>query len=282
MLAQRLPTILPDLTFEEYLEIAKIHSIAGILSNDYPLFIPRPFRNPHHTVSKSGFVGGGIFPKPGEISLAHLGVLFLDELPEFKHEILELLRTPLEERKITINRFYGSLNYPANFMMIASMNPCPCGYYGSSEKECTCSKEQISKYMHKISGPLLDRIDIHIEVQPIKYIDLANHTVSETSEKIKKRVNSAKQIQLQRYKNDKIFSNAELTPALIKKYCALSPECNSLLEKAFKTLNLSARAHDRILKLARTIADLDNSENIKLNHLAEAIQYRSLDRKYWS
>ena len=282
MLAQRLPSILPDLTFKEYLEIIKIHSIAGTLNTSDLLNMPRPFRTPHYTISKSALIGGGIIPKPGEISLAHQGVLFLDELPEFKREILDLLRTPLEDRKIALNRFYGAVDYPANFMLIASMNPCSCGYFASGIKECTCSKEQISKYIHKISGPLLDRIDIHIEVQPVQYSELSNSKTSESSEEIKKRVNTAKQIQLQRYENDNIFSNSELTPTLIKKYCRLSHECDELLKKAFISLNLSARAHDRIIKLARTIADLDNSKNIKLNHLAEAIQYRSLDRKYWS
>lgn len=282
MLATRFPSILPDLTFDEALEITKIHSIAGTLVNTNPIFTSRPFRNPHHTISKSALIGGGIIPKPGEISLAHLGVLFLDELPEFKHEILELLRTPLEERKITLNRFCGAPTYPSNFMLITSMNPCPCGYHGTTEKECTCSSDQITKYIHKISGPLLDRIDIHIEVQSLKYDELSTTKIPESSEQIRKRVNEARKIQLERYKEDKIFSNSELTPVLIKKYCPLSSECNTLLRNAFAKLKLSARAHDRIIKLARTIADLDNSQNINLNHLAEAIQYRSLDRKYWS
>lgn len=281
MLSKRITTILPDLTFKESLEVSKLHSIAGILSSNAPLILSRPFRNPHHSISKSAFIGGGIIPKPGEISLSHLGVLFLDEISEFKQDTLELLRIPLEDKKITINRLHTSLTYPSNFMLIASTNPCPCGYYGSNSKECTCSIEQISKYQHKISGPLLDRIDMHVEIQPIKYNDLTSTRKSESSSSIKKRVNLARNIQSQRYLLESIASNSELTPALIDKYCSLDNESSLLLKDAFIKLNLSARAHDRILKVARTIADLDNSENIKLNHLAEAIQYRSLDRKYW-
>lgn len=215
------------------------------------------------------------------MSLAHYGVLFLDEIAEFKHDILEVMRGPLEDRTVTISRVSNSLTYPCNFMLIASMNPCPCGYYGSPDKECTCSVEQISKYINKLSGPLLDRIDIHIEVQPVKYKDLSSSTLAESSAEIKKRVNKAREFQLNRYKNDDITSNAQLTPDLINKYCVLSDDCKKILEDAFNKLGLSARAHSRILKLARTIADLDESENIKINHLAEAIQYRSLDRKYW-
>lgn len=215
------------------------------------------------------------------MSLSHLGVLFLDEIPEFKREILELMRSPLEDSRVTISRVSGTITYPCDFMLIASMNPCPCGYYGSPDKECTCSSEQISKYINRLSGPLLDRIDIHIEVQPVKYQDLANQRPSESSIEIKARVNKARQIQLKRYYNDGITCNSQLTPALISKYCILSDDCKKLLENAFNKLNLSARAHNRILKLARTIADLDESDNIKINHLAEAIQYRSLDRKYW-
>lgn len=222
------------------------------------------------------------FLRHGEISLSHLGVLFLDEILEFKHDILELMRGPLEDKKITINRVFGSLTYPCDFMLIASMNPCPCGYYGSTSRECTCSVEQIAKYVGRLSGPLLDRIDIHVEVQPIPYNDLTSDKTAESSKDIKARVNKARKVQIERYKSDGIHSNSQLTSALIRKYCLLTDDCNSLLEKAFKRLNLSARAHDRILKLARTIADLDESENIKINHLAEAIQYRSLDRKYWS
>ncbi len=221
------------------------------------------------------------FQNLGEISLAHYGVLFLDEIPEFKRDILELMREPLEDGKITISRVNSTITYPSKFMLIASMNPCPCGYYGSKDRECNCTNEQISKYMSRISGPLLDRIDIHIEVHGVKYDDLSNDKASESSEEIKKRVNNARTIQLNRYKNDGIFCNSELSPELIKKYCKLDKDCSELLKNAFEKLGFSARAHDRVLKLARTIADLDNSKNINKKHLAEAIQYRNLDRKYW-
>ena len=281
MLVRRLPTILPDLSFDEVLEITKIHSIAGVLRQDIPLITTRPFRAPHHTASDVSLVGGGRIPKPGEISLAHYGVLFLDELPEFKKSTLEVLRGPLEDRQMTVSRVNGSFTYPANFMFAASMNPCPCGYYGSKEKDCTCSATAISKYIGKISGPLLDRIDICIEVSPVKYQKLNSDEKIETSEEIKKRVDKARKIQLERYKNVKILSNSVLTPRLIEKYCKLDKEGKRILENAFNKLKLSARAYGRILKVARTIADLDESENIKVNHIAEAIQYRSIDRKYW-
>lgn len=281
MLVRRLPTILPNLSFDEVLEITKIHSIAGVLRQDIPLITTRPFRAPHHTASDVSLVGGGRIPKPGEISLAHYGVLFLDELPEFKKSTLEVLRGPLEDRQMTVSRVNGSFTYPANFMFAASMNPCPCGYYGSKEKDCTCSATAISKYMGKISGPLLDRIDICIEVSPVKYQKLNSDEKIETSEEIKKRVDKARKIQLERYKNVKILSNSVLTPKLIEKYCKLDKEGKKILENAFNKLKLSARAYGRILKVARTIADLDESENIKVNHIAEAIQYRSIDRKYW-
>ena len=281
MLVRRLPTILPNLSFDEVLEITKIHSIAGVLRQDIPLITTRPFRAPHHTASDVSLVGGGRIPKPGEISLAHYGVLFLDELPEFKKSTLEVLRGPLEDRQMTVSRVNGSFTYPANFMFAASMNPCPCGYYGSKEKDCTCSATAISKYMGKISGPLLDRIDICIEVSPVKYQKLNSDEKIETSEEIKKRVDKARKIQLERYKNVKILSNSVLTPRLIEKYCKLDKEGKKILENAFNKLKLSARAYGRILKVARTIADLDESENIKVNHIAEAIQYRSIDRKYW-
>lgn len=281
MVVRRLPTILPDLSFDEVLEITKIHSIAGALRQDIPLITTRPFRAPHHTASDVSLVGGGRIPKPGEISLAHYGVLFLDELPEFKKSTLEVLRGPLEDRQMTVSRANGTFTYPANFMFAASMNPCPCGYYGSKEKDCTCSATAISKYMGKISGPLLDRIDICIEVSPVKYQKLNSDEKIETSEEIKKRVDKARKIQLERYKNVKILSNSVLTPKLIEKYCKLDKEGKRILENAFNKLKLSARAYGRILKVARTIADLDESENIKVNHIAEAIQYRSIDRKYW-
>ena len=281
MMARRLPGILPDLTFEESLEITKIHSIAGTLNSDESLITQRPFRSPHNTVSGVSLIGGGRIPKPGEISLAHYGVLFLDELPEFNKNTLELMRQPLEDGKVTISRVNATLTYPCNFMFVSSMNPCPCGYYGSKEKECTCNPQQIAKYMSKISGPLLDRIDIQIEVTPVKFKDLEEDNHSESSEKIKIRVNNARKIQFERYKEFAIFSNSELTPGLSEKYCRLDEKSKSILKSAFDKLGLSARAYDRILKVARTIADLDNTENILPNHLAEAIQYRSLDKKYW-
>lgn len=282
MLASRLPSILPNLTFEESLEITKIHSIAGTLPPNIPLVTKRPFRNPHHTISNSALVGGGKIPKPGEISLAHYGVLFLDEIPEFRRDVLELLREPLEDGKITICRVQSALTYPSKFMLIASMNPCPCGYYGAKDKVCVCTSDQISKYINKISGPLLDRIDIHIEVQPIKFDALSSNRPIESSKDIKERVNKARDIQVQRYKDDKIYCNSGLNPDLIKKYCFLDDESKNLLKNAFEKFGLSARAHDKILKLARTIADLDNKKNIEASHIAEAIRYRTLDRKYWN
>ena len=281
MMSRCMPSILPDLSFEEALEITKIHSIAGILPNDAPIITTRPFRAPHHTISGASLIGGGRIPKPGEISLAHYGVLFLDELPEFNKNTLELMRGPLEDEKVTISRVNASLTYPCNFMMIASMNPCPCGYYGSKEKECTCNENAITKYMGKISGPLLDRIDIHIEVQEVKYDKLNSNIESESSEKIKQRVNKARKIQQERYKEYNIYSNSELTPKLIEKYCKLESKDKEILKNAFEKLGLSARAYSRILKVARTIADLDEKENIETKHLAEAIQYRNLDKKYW-
>lgn len=281
MMARRIPSILPDLSFEEALEVTKIHSIAGTLPKEMPIITLRPYRAPHHTVSASSLVGGGRIPKPGEISLAHNGVLFLDELPEFTKSTLEVLRGPLEDRIITISRVNASLTYPCNFMFVASMNPCPCGFYGSKEKECTCTQQSIAKYMGKISGPLLDRIDIQIEVTPVKYQKLNSNSISETSEQIRNRVNKARKIQIDRYKEHNIYSNSELTPKLIEQYCKLDENCKNILQNAFEKLGLSARAHARILKVARTIADLEQKENIEQNHVLEAIQYRSLDRKYW-
>ena len=280
-MAKRIPSILPDLTFKEALEITKIHSISGTLPSGVPIISTRPFRSPHHTISNAALVGGGKIPKPGEISLAHYGVLFLDELPEFRRDILELLREPLEDGKITISRVSSSLTYPSKLMLIASMNPCPCGYYGAKDKTCSCTNEQISKYMNRISGPLLDRIDIHVEVQSVDYDSLSSDRPAESSESIKERVNKARKIQLERYKNESIYCNSELSAELIKKYCKLNDECKSLLKNSFEKLGFSARAHDRVIKLARTIADLDNSTDIQKKHIAEAIQYRSLDRKFW-
>ena len=279
MMARRIPTILPKLSFEEALEVTKIHSVAGNISENSPLIINRPFRFPHHTISKTSLVGGGDIPKPGEISLAHYGVLFLDELPEFEKSTLEVLRGPLEDGKITISRVNATLTYPSKFMLVASMNPCPCGYYGS-DKECSCSNQAINKYLGKISGPLLDRIDIQVEVSSVKYKNLNSNTQEETSEQIRKRVEETRKIQLERYKECGIYSNSELTPKLIEKYCKLDEKSKIILEKAFNKLGLSARAYARILKVARTIADMDKSENIQSTHLLEAIQYRSLDKKY--
>ncbi len=282
MMARRIPSILPNLSFEEALETTKIHSVAGVLPKNTPLITIRPYRAPHHTISPVSLVGGGKIPKPGEISLAHNGVLFLDELPEFNKSTLEVLRGPLEDGIVTISRINATLSYPCNFMLVASMNPCPCGFYGSKEKECTCSPQAIQKYMGKISGPLLDRIDIQVEVTPVKYEKLQGTEKIETSVKIKERVNKARIIQQNRYKELEIHSNSQLTPNLIKKYCKLGEKEKQILKKAFETLGLSARAHDRILKVARTIADLDEKENIETSHITEAIQYRNLDKKYWS
>lgn len=282
MLARRLPTILPNLRFDEALETTKIHSVAGMLSRNIPIITQRPYRMPHHTVSTASLVGGGRIPKPGEISLAHNGVLFLDEFPEFNKNTLEVLRGPLEDKVVTISRVNANISYPCNFMLVASMNPCPCGFYGSKEKECTCSRQAIQKYIGKISGPLLDRIDIQVEVTPVKYEELKSSEKIEASAEIRKRVNKARNIQAKRYERLDIYSNAGLTPCLIEKYCKLDKESSKLLEQAFKTLGLSARAHGRILKVARTIADLDEKENIELKHITEAIQYRNLDKKYWN
>lgn len=280
-MAQRITSILPDMTYEEALEITKIYSVAGYLSKDRPVIASRPFRSPHHTITPVSLIGGGTSPKPGEISLAHYGVLFLDELPQFNKNMLELLREPLEDGNITINRMNGSLTYPCKFMLVASMNPCPCGYYGSPEKECTCSEKSILNYTGKISGPLLDRIDIQIEVNKVGYKKMQSNQQTETSAEIRKRVNLARKIQNNRYKDSDIFSNSEMTPKMINQYCTLDEESIEMLKIAFERLGLSARAYSRILKVARTIADLDESEQIEKKHVAEAIQYRSLDRKYW-
>ena len=281
MLAKRIPSILPDLTFDEALEITKIHSIAGLVSKDISILLTRPFRSPHHTITINSLIGGGSVPKPGEISLAHYGVLFLDELPEFNKNTLEVLRGPLEDGEVTISRLNASLTYPCNFMFVASMNPCPCGYYGSKGKECTCSSEMITRYMGKISGPLLDRIDIQVEVTPVKYQKLEGSEKLETSEEIKKRVNKARKLQVERYHEYGIFSNSELTPKLLDVFCKLDDKAKDIIKNAFDRLGLSARGYDRILKVARTIADLDGADSIEPRHIAEAIQYRSLDRKYW-
>ena len=277
MMAKRILTILPDLTFEEALEITKIYSITGKINNDH-LITYRPFRNPHHTISPNSMIGGGRVPKPGEISLAHNGVLFLDELPEFNRNVLEVLRGPLEDRKVLVSRVQASYTYPCNFMLVASMNPCPCGYLGDKEKECKCTEKQIQVYRSRISGPLLDRIDMHIEVPNVKFNHFDNDD-EEKSIKIKERVDKARKIQLERYKEYGIFSNSELDSKLINKFCKLNSHSKEILKKYFEKLNLSARAYSRVLRVARTIADLDNSQNIKEEHLLEALQYRSLDKR---
>jgi len=280
MLAKRLPTILPPLQFEEALEITKIHSVAGLIGKS-GLVAERPFKSPHHTVSQAGLIGGGSMPRPGEVSLAHLGVLFLDELPEFDRSVLEVLRQPLEDKSVTISRAATSLTFPADFTMVASMNPCPCGYFGSS-RECKCSPMQIQRYVGKISGPLMDRIDIHIDVPAVKFDELRGRNVpqGESSAEVRKRVIAARSIQLDRFEG-KVFSNSAMTPGQIRQHCALDTDSENLLEKAMQRQGLSARAHDRILKVSRTIADLAASETIKPEHISEAINYRSLDRNYW-
>ena len=279
MMSKRLNTILPELTLEEAIETTKIYSISGELNKD-GLIIERPFRMPHHTVTRNTIIGGGKNPKPGEISLAHNGIMFLDELPEFNRNTLEALREPLENKEIMINRIYGNYIFPCNFIFIASMNPCPCGYYGDEEKECKCSPQEIHRYLSKISGPLLDRIDLHIEVKRPKYEKISSKIKSETSEEIRKRVCMAREIQRKRYEFEKIKLNAELNGILISKYCKLDEKGEEILEKAFKNLKLSVRAYEKILKIARTIADLEQKTDIEYKHIAEAIQYRSLDRRY--
>lgn len=281
MLAKRIPTILPEMTFEEKIETTKIYSIAGLLPSNIPLIEKRPIRSPHHTISSNGLSGGGRIPKPGEISLAHNGVLFLDELPEFSKSALEILRQPLEDGIITISRVNCTLTYPCSIMMVAAMNPCPCGYYGHPTRDCICRPNAVSRYLSRISGPLLDRLDIHVEVPPVDFNDLSTNETYESSKTIKNRVNAARLIQNERFKNTNIICNARISPALIKKTCVMSSDASSLLKVAFDKMALSARAYNRILKVARTIADLDCSEIIKSSHIAEAIQYRSLDRKYW-
>lgn len=282
MLAKRLPTVLPPLEFEEALEITKIHSVAGLTGRN-GLIRNRPFKSPHHTVSQAGLIGGGSIPRPGEVSLAHLGVLFLDELPEFDRSVLEVLRQPMEDKEVTISRAASSLTFPSNFTLVASMNPCPCGYFGST-RECSCSPMQIQRYVSKISGPLMDRIDIHIDVPAVKFNELRGKGVAagEPSTKIRERVMRARDVQLERLGGDGIFSNSAMSSAQIRKFCALGADSESLLENAMARQGLSARAHDRILKVARTIADLAGAENIESEHISEAINYRSLDRNYWA
>ena len=283
MLAQRIPSILPAMTFDEALEVTKVHSIAGRIPKGLPMVASRPFRSPHHTVSAVGLTGGGNgIPKPGEISLSHHGILFLDELPEFRKDALEVMRQPLEDGTVTITRAGGTYSYPCNIMLVASMNPCPCGYYGDKKYDCSCSPQKISKYLSKISGPLLDRIDLHIEVPAVDYEDLGKKSSAEASVEIKKRVDRAREIQLKRYAGTGIYSNSRLTAAMIDEVCELDSEGAEMLKNAFEILGLSARAHNRILKVARTIADLAGNEKIAQENIAEAIRYRSLDRKFWA
>lgn len=283
MLAKRLPSILPPLTLHEALETTKIHSVAGRMASNTSLIATRPFRSPHHTISDVALVGGGGIPQPGEISLAHNGVLFLDELPEFKRTVLEVMRQPLEERKVNIARAKVAVDFPANFMLVASMNPCPCGYYNHPDKECVCPPGMVQRYLGKISGPLLDRIDIHIEVTPVSFDEMTANRENEKSEQIRDRVIQAREIQIERFKNhSSIHSNAMMNSSLQKEFCQINQAGNTLLKTAMERLNLSGRAYDRILKVARTIADLAGSTEIKVEHLAEAIQYRSLDRENWA
>ncbi|HHW22574.1 MAG TPA: YifB family Mg chelatase-like AAA ATPase [Clostridiaceae bacterium] len=278
MLARRLPTILPDLAFEESLEITKIYSVAGLLTQDSPLIRERPFRSPHHTVSSVSLVGGGSQPKPGEVSLAHHGVLFLDEIPEFPRRTLDVLRQPIEDGMANISRINATVTYPCRFMLVAAANPCKCGYYGDPTKKCTCSFKDAENYLSRLSGPLMDRIDIHIQVPTLKYTEIESGKPEETSEEIRKRVNQARKIQLERYRKYGIYCNAHLNGAMVREFCKISGEGKKVLRAAFDKLNLSARAHDRILKVSRTIADMEGSDIIQAKHVAEAIQYRALDR----
>jgi len=281
MLSKRLPTILPHMILEEALQTTKIHSVAGLLPKGQGLVSTRPFRSPHHTISDAGLIGGGAYPRPGEVSLAHNGVLFLDELPEFKKNVLEVLRQPLEDDQVTIARAAVSLNYPARFMLVAAMNPCPCGYATDTNNECSCTPAMIQKYMGRISGPLMDRIDIHIEVPTVPFSKLAHTQAGESSSEIRARINRAREIQLKRFKSDSIYFNSQMESGDIKNYCRLDQKSSFILKAAMENLGLSARAYDRILKVSRTMADLDSSASIQSRHIGEAIQYRSLDRQLW-
>ena len=282
MLARCMPSILPEMTFDEALEVTKIHSVAGILDQKEGIVWNRPFRSPHHTTTAVTLTGGGAKSKPGEISLAHNGVLFLDELPEYNRKTLETLRQPLEDGVITVARVNSTVEYPAQFMLLTSMNPCPCGNYGSKTRTCRCTPTQIHKYLDKLSGPLMDRIDLHVEVDGVSFEELhSNEKLEESSASIRERVNKARKIQLERFQGTDTKCNAKMTANQVRKYCELSQESEDLIKEAFTRLNLSARAYNRILKVARTIADLDNSEQVEFQHVAEAIGYRSLDKKYW-
>ncbi|MCD7823659.1 MAG: YifB family Mg chelatase-like AAA ATPase [Oscillospiraceae bacterium] len=281
MLAKRLPSILPKMTFEESIETTNIYSIAGLIDKSAPLVIERPFRAPHHTVSTAGLAGGGGIPRPGEISLAHNGLLFLDELAEFTRSTLEILRQPIEDGKVTISRASGTVTYPSNIMLVAAMNPCPCGYYGHPKKKCVCTKKQVSQYLSKISGPLLDRFDLHIEVAPVEYENISSLKKEESSSAIRDRVQKAREIQTERYKGTGITCNARITSELLHEVCPLTEDANTLLGEVFDRLGLSARAYDRILKVSRTMADMDGEKLIDRKHVAQAVRYRCLDRKYW-
>lgn len=278
MLARRIPTVLPEMTFEEALQTTRIHSSVGLLNNGQSLIAVRPFRSPHHTLSDVAMVGGGAVPKPGEVSLTHNGILFLDELPEFKRNVLEVLRQPLEDGFVTISRALSSITYPASIMLICAMNPCPCGYLGDSRHQCVCSPSHIHRYRQRVSGPLLDRIDIHVEVPAVPYKELSNEYCGEPSVKIRERLQSARQLQIERFKKDDFYSNAKMRSKHLRQYCVLKPEAQDIIESAMQKLGLSARAYTRILKVSRTIADLAGSEDINAEHISEAIQYRSLDR----
>ena len=282
MLAKRIPSILPTMTFEESIETTNVYSIAGMVDKDSPLVTRRPFRSPHHTVSTAGLTGGGGIPRPGEISLAHNGLLFLDELAEFNRSTLEVLRQPIEDQKVSISRASGTVTYPCSIMLVAAMNPCPCGYYGHPTKKCVCTQKQVSQYLSKISGPLLDRFDLHIEVAPVEYESLSSTQKEEPSAKIRERVQRAREIQNQRFRGTGITCNARITPDLLREVCVLTPAANELLKGVFERLGLSARAYDKILKVARTVADMDGSENIDRVHISQAVRYRTLDRKFWS
>ncbi len=282
MLAKRLPTILPEMTFDESIETTKIHSVAGILDKNNPIVTTRPFRSPHHTISSAGLTGGGSIPRPGEISLAHNGVLFLDELPEFKRDSMEALRQPLEDGRVTVSRVSGTITYPSSITLVAAMNPCPCGFYGHPTKQCTCSQNTVHKYLSRVSGPMLDRIDLHVEVPPVEFASLSDKTPAESSASILERINRARRIQTERYRGTGVTCNARLTPALLRKYCIMTDDAANYLKRSFEEIGLSARAYDRILKVARTIADLAGSEKIDKQHIFSAIRFRTLDRKYWN
>lgn len=282
MLAKRMPSILPPMTFEESIQTSNIHSICGLIDKETPLVTKRPFRSPHHTISTAGLSGGGSVPRPGEISLAHNGLLFLDELAEFNRQTLEILRQPLEDQKVTISRVSGSITYPSSIMLIAAMNPCPCGYYGHPARKCICSQKQVSNYLSKVSGPMLDRFDLHIEVAPVEFDDISSTKKEESSEAIRERVVRAREIQVRRFEGTGITCNARITSDVIREVCVMTDAAKEMIKGVFEKLGLSARAYDRILKVARTVADMDQSEVIDKKHIATAVQYRSLDRKYWN